>query len=313
VRGGGSRTELGHFDTLPIGEAVCTLGIPLVCGIGHQLDRCLIDEIARSFKTPTAAASALVELVNGFVSELDSLHRRVGELCMRQVDEEREEVAFLEERVGREASQRVRARRIVLRGLGADLRRWGGSRVETERRNLDTVQRELNGSVSRRLSLLKREVEAATSPLAGGRLSRQLAHRRDVLDDVSRRLLGAMERRLRDDPEVEGMRGRLAASTKRLERQRHELDGLRGRLGGAVSRQLARQRELVDSLESRRNGLDPMRVLERGFALVTDASGALVRDAGRVARGEQLRVRLASGELSARRIDDPVENVEGGE
>jgi len=44
--------------------------------------------------------------------------------------------------------------------------------------------------------------------------------------------------------------------------------------------------------------LSPLAVLDRGFAMVTRADGAIVRDAAQVSRGEQLRIRLASGGLA---------------
>ena len=46
--------------------------------------------------------------------------------------------------------------------------------------------------------------------------------------------------------------------------------------------------------------LDPRRILERGFALLRDAEGQVVRDAEDVADGEALHVRLARGEMAVR-------------
>jgi exodeoxyribonuclease VII large subunit len=44
--------------------------------------------------------------------------------------------------------------------------------------------------------------------------------------------------------------------------------------------------------------LDPARVLERGYSIV-EHRGSVLRDAGRVAVGDFLRVRLAHGTLEA--------------
>ncbi|MFU8805523.1 MAG: exodeoxyribonuclease VII large subunit, partial [Bradymonadaceae bacterium] len=48
VRGGGSRSDLAYFDTMPIGRAVCEHPLKIVCGVGHQRDQCLLDAIAYS-------------------------------------------------------------------------------------------------------------------------------------------------------------------------------------------------------------------------------------------------------------------------
>ena len=46
--------------------------------------------------------------------------------------------------------------------------------------------------------------------------------------------------------------------------------------------------------------LGPGATLERGYAIVQDEAGAVVRDAAAVAVGERVGVRLAAGRLGAR-------------
>jgi exodeoxyribonuclease VII large subunit len=83
-----------------------------------------------------------------------------------------------------------------------------------------------------------------------------------------------------------------------LERAGNRLDAvdwgepLTERLGSAVERVAADRRHL--------SALSPLRVLERGYAVVTDADGRVVRDSGQVAVGHRVRVQLAAGRLAAR-------------
>ena len=44
----------------------------------------------------------------------------------------------------------------------------------------------------------------------------------------------------------------------------------------------------------------PVVILSRGYSITRDASGKIVRDAAQVALGDDISVRLARGELSAR-------------
>jgi exodeoxyribonuclease VII large subunit len=63
VRGGGSRTDLAPFDGEVIARAIALAAVPVVTGIGHEVDRSIADEVAHtSFKTPTACAAGLVEI-----------------------------------------------------------------------------------------------------------------------------------------------------------------------------------------------------------------------------------------------------------
>jgi exodeoxyribonuclease VII large subunit len=45
--------------------------------------------------------------------------------------------------------------------------------------------------------------------------------------------------------------------------------------------------------------LSPLAILERGYALVFDGAGQLVKDAGQVKVGEEIRARVARGEIRA--------------
>lgn len=61
VRGGGATTDLAAFDSEVIARAVAGLDVPVLTGIGHDIDRSVADEVAHaSYKTPTACAQAVV-------------------------------------------------------------------------------------------------------------------------------------------------------------------------------------------------------------------------------------------------------------
>jgi len=69
-------------------------------------------------------------------------------------------------------------------------------------------------------------------------------------------------------------------------------------LVGVLQAADSKVRETVASLRA----LSPQATLERGFAVVQDASGAVVRDPDAIAEGAPLRLRLARGELAARAV-----------
>jgi exodeoxyribonuclease VII large subunit len=73
VRGGGSRTDLAVFDSERIARAAAGLPVPLLTGIGHEVDRSVVDEVAHTaFPTPTACAAALVTRVQAFLARADA-------------------------------------------------------------------------------------------------------------------------------------------------------------------------------------------------------------------------------------------------
>ena len=73
IRGGGSRAELATFDAEEIALAIARSPLPVVTGIGHEIDTSVADEVAhRRYKTPTACAAGLVERVRAFVESTET-------------------------------------------------------------------------------------------------------------------------------------------------------------------------------------------------------------------------------------------------
>jgi exodeoxyribonuclease VII large subunit len=67
IRGGGARSELATFDHEQIALAIATSPLPVLTGLGHEIDRSVADEVAHTaLKTPTACAGSLVERVLAF-------------------------------------------------------------------------------------------------------------------------------------------------------------------------------------------------------------------------------------------------------
>ena len=67
---------------------------------------------------------------------------------------------------------------------------------------------------------------------------------------------------------------------------------------------LKTQRQGIENRTQRLRAYSPQQVLDRGYSIVTLASGAIVRDPQEVSAGEKIQVRVAKGEFSARREED---------
>lgn len=67
IRGGGARTDLATFDAEVVARAIALSPVPVLTGLGHEIDRSVADEVAHTaLKTPTACAGALVERVQAY-------------------------------------------------------------------------------------------------------------------------------------------------------------------------------------------------------------------------------------------------------
>lgn len=78
IRGGGSKLDLAGFDTEAVARAVSRTPVPVVTGIGHEMDRTVADEAAAiAEKTPSAAGEWLVTRVKGFADRLESARTHI--------------------------------------------------------------------------------------------------------------------------------------------------------------------------------------------------------------------------------------------
>ena len=83
VRGGGSRTDLAAFDDERIALAIARSPVPVLTGLGHEVDRSVADHVARTaYKTPTACAAALVDRVRQYTVAVAAAGRGIGRTTM---------------------------------------------------------------------------------------------------------------------------------------------------------------------------------------------------------------------------------------
>jgi exodeoxyribonuclease VII large subunit len=142
-------------------------------------------------------------------------------------------------------------------------------------------------------SVLDRRLEAAWTAVSG-RLD--LAGRRAAGVDTRRALEGGVERAGARVARA-GERLVTAHPARQLQQCRLRLAGPDWRrpalelLGRASGRLTAEERHL--------QALSPLRTLERGYAVVTGPDGTVLRQAGAVAPGDPIEVRLAEGRLTA--------------
>ncbi len=114
IRGGGSRGDLSVFDNERLARTIADAPVPVITGIGHEMDRSVCDEVAHTnLKTPTAVAAALTGMVGRYLEAIEqrwSGVRYVAESALATADD----------RITRDARRAARAGRDGL--VVADLR-----------------------------------------------------------------------------------------------------------------------------------------------------------------------------------------------
>lgn len=168
---------------------------------------------------------------------------------------------------------------------------------------IDGVESRARQAVRYRLALLRRLLHQLGVDRAGGTLHRVVGKRLqrvDELDGRARERLRLQVRLLRARYEsLDGQLQRLDLRL-RLAGNRRRWEAASERLEDRMERVLERLERRLDPLEAHLFQLSPLRVLDRGYAIVQTEAGAVVKDPAEVSEGEALRLRLAKGEVAAR-------------
>jgi exodeoxyribonuclease VII large subunit len=80
---------------------------------------------------------------------------------------------------------------------------------------------------------------------------------------------------------------------------RAELEAQAAAMAAAMRNQLLLKKLRLERLGRALETLSPLAILERGYALVFDSSGKLIKDAAQARVGEEISARVARGEIRA--------------
>ena len=140
IRGGGARADLVAFDSRRVAEAVARSAVPVITGLGHEIDLTIADQVAHTrAKTPTKAAELLVQRVGLAERALIDLAAGLERGSRHVLNEARSAIAGFEAGL-RMTSYRVEAQDLALNRLRELLARSGSRRLELESRLLTEVE-----------------------------------------------------------------------------------------------------------------------------------------------------------------------------
>ncbi|WP_341938723.1 exodeoxyribonuclease VII large subunit [Marinimicrobium sp. C2-29] len=155
-------------------------------------------------------------------------------------------------------------------------------------------------------------------------MSRRLLAEKHHLQHLSKRLRHPGERLQQQSQRLDGLELRLGrAIQQQLTRQQHRLqnltlrhrahnpaplvrqwrqriDQLRTRLDRQMQQQLKTKRQRLSEAGRMLHSVSPLSTLERGYAIVSDESGQVVRTAEQLQPGDSMTTRLAKGEVVSR-------------
>lgn len=149
IRGGGATADMNSFDNLELARHLCYFPLPVIVGIGHERDNCVLDYIAHTrCKTPTAVAEFLIEHQRqAWQLALEAVGRITREATMRLEGENRR-LAQIEAFVPSFASQLLERESLRLRNFSTAIPLATSGLTSREHARLDAYKNQLSPSVN---------------------------------------------------------------------------------------------------------------------------------------------------------------------
>jgi exodeoxyribonuclease VII large subunit len=259
ARGGGSFEDLFAFNDESLARAVAASTIPVISAVGHETDFTICDFVA-DLRAPTPSAAA--ELV------IQSKHELANKLAASR-DRLRQAMQY-KLLLAHNAWAKLAQHSALVRMPDAVARRQ--QRVDDLVVRMGQAQRQRILDLRRRHDSVEARLRHQDMRVRLTEVRRQLDHRRRDLEGHVAQLLGA----------------KLTQASQAT-----------ASLATSMDKVLLLRRARWERLSTNLTALSPKAILSRGYALVFDADGNLVKDASQLHVNDTVRAQLGRGEFTA--------------
>nr|WP_321982024.1 exodeoxyribonuclease VII large subunit [uncultured Cohaesibacter sp.] len=280
ARGGGSLEDLWGFNEEAPARAVAESDIPVISAVGHETDVTLIDYVADlRAPTPTGAAEVALPVRSELVATIGDLHLRQYGAISRMMDRRRSDL--------RSAARALPQPRDIL---------------ALARQRFDMVSGRLEQGLIGSTQVRRSRLDVAAGRLRPTLVTERLKVQRDRLGERSDRLhksLAISSQTKRAQLSGTAVRLRAELVTGRIELQTERLTDRTARLNRVSLLTVEQKRKQLDAASRLLESLSHKGVLKRGFALVRDRNGKLIRRAEQINPGSPLSLSFEDGSISA--------------
>lgn len=160
IRGGGATTDMTGFDTLALAENVANFPLPIITGIGHDRDECILDMVSHTrVKTPTAAAAFLIERLKVVSDNIDNYTDRIVRTVSARMETERLRLERTTNRIPLLVKQRLDAENYRLSRTTSKLPSLFSVRKTREEAKIDASLMRLSQGINRTMTEQRHKID----------------------------------------------------------------------------------------------------------------------------------------------------------
>ncbi len=278
IRGGGSMEDLWAFNEECLAKAIFESRLPVLAGIGHEIDYTLADMTADvRAATPTHAAQLLWLPRSELWQNLDNLQLALNRRMEARLDS---------------LQKTFESRMTSLRHLSPE------RKLERLDERLDHMFAFLANRMATRLEFEEKRLAFKTASLRHLSPAACLAAQENRLDAAAKKLESLekekLEKALSRLAELSDTLGKASCLKFRISQAETALAVFAAGLRASLQAILAAKAFALGNLEARLASLDPDAPIKRGYALLYGANG-VIKNAAQTAPGETVRARLRDG------------------
>jgi len=280
VRGGGSIEDLWCFNDEKVVEAIVHCPIPIITGIGHEIDTTLAD-LAADLRaaTPSNAVEVACPARDELLERLPRM-QALARLMQQHLIRYRRDLGSWLQRCQHSWERQSDARHHASTHLLALIQHHGRDSLRVDRQHL-------------------RELEKRLAPLEPGlrlRQQRQQLHRlqEKLSADTATLVIRPEHHLLHASQRLHRLQGHILA-----QKQQAGLNAMH-ELSIQATSELNQSRQSLALLNRQLHALGPRQVLKRGYSLSFDSDGGLVTQVSQLKSGDAMRVHFQDGEATTK-------------
>ncbi len=327
LRGGGAVSGLNYLSNFKAALYICNSYMPVITALGHERDRCLLDELScKSIGTPSKAIALITKTNLHQISSLQAMLTSTYNSISRMSENSRTEFKSKEDRAQLTLNNTLNHHISNMYTLPGELR----GKIDDKLKQESQVTTEANARLGERLNTSlsngalatfeqRLRTETQTSKIISDAAER-LNYSRQLISNISgsaplmmaNEILSSMQTIRRISFETHR-----SEATSGEEKQNKMLTQLSHTLSDAAASlfNIANSFETATSSHGRvqkekmllvREGIllhDPKKVLSQGYTLTRDESGNVIKSAEQARRTATIKIQYTDGEITAHTAD----------